>query len=226
MSYKILLLDADNTLLDFNKAEANALEQTFITYNFDFDGEILRSYSAINQKCWEEFEQGLITKKTLLSKRFQLLFDSLGLKADVESVRITYQEELSKGAFLLEGAYKLCRDLSVNHDLYIVTNGVASTQHRRIKDSGLDKLVKDIFVSEEVGFKKPERGYFDYVFSHIKEFDKSQALLVGDSLSADIVGGINAGLNTCWYNPLGKSAPKDMAITYTIQNLEELRKIV
>lgn len=222
MRYQTLLLDADGTLLDFKKAEARGIRETFRQHQLYFDEKIMADYSAINKKCWEEFEQGLLDKETLLEERFRRLFHQYKIKADTAAIEKTYQYELGRGAYLIENAYEICEILSNKYDLYIVTNGVAVTQYQRIKDCGLDKLIKGMFISEEIGWKKPQIEFFHYVFEHIEGFDKSRALMIGDSLSADIQGGINAGLDTCWYNPNGLTRPANMEITYEIQDIREL----
>ncbi|EET61548.1 HAD hydrolase, TIGR02254 family [Marvinbryantia formatexigens DSM 14469] len=225
MKYQTLFLDADETLLDFKRAEAQGLENALRCHQLPFSEEILALYSGINKKCWEEFEQGVFDKDTLLVERFRRLFRALDITADPDAVRRTYHEELGKGGFLIAHADEVCRKLKETHDLYIVTNGVAATQYSRFAISGLDKLVKGIFVSEEVGFPKPQKEYFDYVFAQIPGFQKERALMVGDSLTADITGGINAGLDTCWYNPERKQAPAGMNITYEIHDIRELLEI-
>lgn len=218
-------MDADETLLDFKKAEAQGLEHALRRHQLPFDEEILALYSGINKRCWEEFEQGMFDKNTLLVERFRRLFAALAITADPDAVRRTYHEELGKGGFLIEHAYEVCEELQKTHDLYIVTNGVAATQYSRFARSGLDRLVKGIFVSEEVGVPKPQKEYFDYVFAQIPGFQKKSALMVGDSLTADIRGGINAGLDTCWYNPGKKPVPADLKITYEIHDIRELLDI-
>lgn len=225
MSYQTLLLDADGTLLDFLKAEACALEKTFRQHQLYFDETILKDYSMINDKCWKEFEQGLLSKETLLVERFQRLFDKYNFSADANAVRRTYQYELSLGAYLIENAYETCEELAKHCDLYIVTNGVTSTQRRRLADCGLDKLIRDVFISEEIGAQKPKKEFFDYVFAHIPGFKRENTLMVGDSLSADIKGGISANLDTCWYNPNGIAKPEDMEITYIIHDIRDLIKL-
>lgn len=222
MRYRTLFLDADETLLDFKKAEAQGLECALRRHQLPFDEEILALYSGINKRCWEEFEQGKFDKETLLVERFRRLFAALAVTADPDTVRRTYHEELGKGGFLIEHAYEVCEELGKTHDLYIVTNGVASTQYSRFARSGLDRLVKGIFVSEEVGVPKPQKEYFDYVFAQIPGFQREGALMVGDSLTADIQGGINAGLDTCWYNPGRKPVPAGLKITYEIHDIREL----
>lgn len=226
MKYQILLLDADGTLLDFQKAEARGLEAAFSHYHLPFDENMLADYSAINKKCWEEFEQGLLDKKSLLVERFRRLFEKKSIHADPNAVRVTYQYELSLGSYLIEHAYEVCEELSKTHDLYIVTNGVASTQHRRLRESGLDKLMKGIFISEEIGCQKPQKEFFHYAFRHIPGFRRESALMIGDSLSADIQGGINAGVDTCWYNPFSKENTGNRNITYEIRDIRELLTIV
>ncbi len=226
MKYNILLLDADETLLDFHLAEEQGLRSAFSIHHLPYNEDILKLYSSVNKKCWEEFEQGLLTKPQLLIERFRRLFALLPIEADAEKVRRTYQEELGKGAFLIDGAKDVCRELSQYCKLYIVTNGVSSIQHSRLSKSGLDVLVNDIFVSEEIGFQKPQKAYFDEVFRRLGNPAREEILLVGDSLSADIRGGIDAGINTCWYNPHGKEKPTDMEITYIIDDIKKLPELV
>lgn len=225
MGYPILLLDADGTLLDFKKTEARGLRETFRQHDLHIDQQILADYSIINKKCWEEYEQGLLDKETLLEERFRRLFAKYGITADTAAIEETYQYELGQGAYLIPEAYETCEALREKCDLYIVTNGVAVTQHTRIRDCGLDKLIKGMFISEEIGYQKPQREFFEYVFDHIPDFDKKKALMVGDSLTADIRGGICAGLDTCWYNPGRLSRPEGLPVTYEIQDIRDLADI-
>ncbi len=226
MKYRFLLLDADGTLLDFKKAEACGLEATFLRHRLPFHKEILSDYSRINQACWEEFEQGKIDKTTLLSERFRRLFEKYGIEADIEEVRKTYQYELSLGSYLLDHAYEVCKELAASYQLYIVTNGVASTQYRRLKDCGLAQLVDGIFISEEIGFQKPQKEFFTSVFEKIDGFEPDKALMIGDSLSADMEGGIRAGIDTCWYHPGEKPDPLPLPVTYTISDIRKLKEIL
>lgn len=225
-NYDFLLMDADGTLMDFERAETCAIEETMIRHGLPFSPEILALYSGINKKCWEEFERGEITKQTLLVERFRRLFERLHVTADPAVVRLTYQAELGKGAYMLPGAKELCRRLSRTHKLYILTNGVSATQHSRFALCGLDKLADAVFVSEDLGSQKPARDYFERVFARIPGFSRERALMVGDSLTSDIQGGINAGVDTCWYNPGGIPRPREMDITYEIRRLRELEAIV
>ncbi|MFR8531450.1 MAG: HAD-IA family hydrolase, partial [Anaeromassilibacillus sp.] len=137
-----------------------------------------------------------------------------------------YQEELGRGAFLLPGAEEVCAYCARFCDLYIVTNGVSRTQYSRLHDSGLDRYMKGIFVSEDAGYQKPMKEYFDYVFARIPGFQAEKTLIVGDSLSSDIRGGNNAGIDTCWYCPDGGQMPGDVRVNYTIRRLEELKDLI
>lgn len=226
MKYRILLFDADGTLMDFQKAEAKGLEAALGMHHLPFNAEILALYSAINKGCWEEYEQGLLDRETLLVERFRRLFDRLGIDADAQAVRATYHEELGKGAYMTEGARDLCAQLGKTHDLYIVTNGVSATQRSRFARCGLDRLVKKVFISEDIGVPKPQKAYFERVFAEIPGFSREEALIIGDSLTADIRGGIDAGIATCWYNPGGLAAPEDLRIDYQIRALAELNAIL
>ena len=220
--YTTLLFDADGTLMDFKKSEAQALDQTFRKYGIHPTREILDLYADINHGLWKDFENGLIDKDTLVTSRFQLLFLELGLDIDGMAFEADYQPALGRGAFLIDGAYDLCRVLKKDFSLYIVTNGVSSTQYSRLSATGLDALMEDIFVSEDAGAQKPQKDFFDYIAARIPGYDSSEALVVGDSLTSDIQGGINAGIDTCWYNPGREKNLLDIHPDYEIHTLEEL----
>lgn len=226
MKYQTLLLDADNTLLDFQKAEARGIEAAFQAHCLPFSPEILALYSEINRRCWEEYERGQLDRDRLLIERFCRLFRQIDVEADAGAVALSYRDELGKGAYLIEGAREVCEELGKTADLYIITNGVAATQYSRFAASGLDKLVKRSFISEEIGYQKPRREFFAYVFAAIPDFHKDRTLVVGDSLTADIQGGIQAGVDTCWYNPRHVPRPEAMQITYEIDDIRKLREIV
>lgn len=224
--YTTLLLDVDGTLLDFQAAERAALRETFRRHGYLLDDHVKQTYHTINSALWRRFEQGEITREDVIYSRFVGLFAALGIDGDGLAFEDEYQEELGRGAFLIPGAEELCAYCARFCDLYIVTNGVSRTQYSRLRDSGLDRYMKGIFVSEDAGFQKPMKEYFDYVFARIPDFCAERTLIVGDSLSSDILGGNNAGIDTCWYCPAGDKAPEGMRVDYTIRSLEELKPLI
>lgn len=224
--YKTILFDADNTLFDFRACEKEALRLTFQKYGYPLDKEIAEIYERINLGLWAQYEKGLIDRHTVIYSRFGLLFKELGIEDDGIAFEDDYQELLGMQHFFIEGAYQVVENLSKKFDLYIVTNGVTATQLRRLKESGIDSFMKRIFVSEETGYQKPMKEYFDYCFSRIDNFKKEEAIIIGDSLSSDIKGGNNAGVATCWFNPNKEINTADMHVDYEIQDLKELYEIL
>ncbi|HWT76349.1 MAG TPA: YjjG family noncanonical pyrimidine nucleotidase [Mobilitalea sp.] len=224
--YKTLLFDADNTLFDFQACEKEALRLVFLKYGYELNEEDAQAYERINVGLWKQFEQGLLDRKTVIYSRFGLLFQELGIEDDGIAFEDDYQELLGMQHFFIDGAPELIEQLYGNYDLYIVTNGVTQTQLRRLKDSGLEYYMKKIFVSEETGYQKPMKEYFDYCFSRIEGFQKENSIIIGDSLSSDIKGGNNSGIATCWFNPDKLENNTDIKVDYEITYLEELLQIL
>jgi 2-haloacid dehalogenase len=224
--YKTLFFDVDDTLLDFGAAEKIALRLLFEEQKIPLTTEIEAHYKKINQDLWKSFEEGKLTRDVVVNTRFSILFKEYGQEVDGAFLEKKYRSYLEKGHELVKGAFELITDLQHQYDLYIVTNGVSRTQDKRLRDSGLLPLFKRIFVSEDTGFQKPMKEFFDYVFTRIPNFSTEQALIIGDSLSADIKGGQLAGLDTCWFNPEMKLNETKMIPTYQIQKLEELYRIL
>ena len=226
MRYTTLLLDADETLLDFKQTEEQALRQTFQRYGLPFNEEIHAMYRTINHKLWTAFEDGFITKDQILKRRFRNMFTQMGIKDELTGFEEEYQLALGRGGFLIPQALEVCRQLSGLCRLYIVTNGVEATQNSRLDRSGLRPYLSGVFVSETTGYQKPQKEYFDYVFSEIPDFDRENTLMVGDSLNSDMKGGANAGLDVCWYNPEKKPNCVGVKVNYEISSLKELTDIV
>lgn len=226
MNYPFLLLDADDTLLDFKKNEQIAFCLLCKKLNYPLTEAVFCLYKEINQHLWRQFEAGQITKEEVVNTRFQELFSRLGVDLKDFQPEPFYQKLLGKGAFLTEGAYELCQTLSQTHQLYIVTNGVASTQYSRLRTSGLHSFVKAVFVSEEIGFPKPSSEFFTRVFQQIPDFLQEKALIIGDSLTSDIQGGKNSGIATCWYNPKNLKNTSPLIPDYEIDRLDKLYAIV
>ena len=224
--YKTILFDVDDTLLDFAAAEALALKLLFESQNIPLTTEIEALYKKLNQGLWKSFEEGKIARDEVVNTRFSLLFKEYGQIVDGILLEKNYRGYLEEGHQLISGAFELISELRNHFDLYIVTNGVSKTQDKRLRDAGLHPLFKGIFVSEDTGFQKPMKEFFDYVFARIPNVSPEQALIVGDSLSSDIKGGQLAGLDTCWFNPMGKPNNTEITPTYEIRNLHELYLIL
>ena len=224
--YEFLFLDADDTLLDFLKTERAAITESFSRFGLEPTDELIRRYSAINQSCWERMERGEITRDRVLIERFERLFSEIGAEIDPQTFENTYQYLLGQWCFLVEGTFEILEYLKPRYKLYIASNGVAATQDSRFRDAGLTGWFDDIFISERIGHHKPEKAYFDACFAQIPGFRRDRAIIVGDSLSSDILGGINAGIATCWFNYRRRPARDDIRPDYTIDTLEELKSIL
>ncbi len=224
--YEFLLLDADGTLFDFLRCEREALCDALRAAGIDPTDERIAKYSEINDGYWKMLERGEIGKAELRVARFETFCRHYGFRTDVQRLAIGYTDALSTNGFLISGALEVCRSLAAHCKLYIVTNGIATVQRGRFEPSPLREFIRELFISEELGAEKPSIVYFDAVAARIPDFDRKKALVVGDSLSSDMRGGANAGIDTCWYNPRGKAAPDDLPITYEIRALEELIPLV
>jgi 2-haloacid dehalogenase len=223
---KFLFFDLDDTLLDFHKAEAWALRQALSQAGIVPTDAIVARYSEINQSQWELLEEKKLTREQVLIRRFQLLFQELGVHASCEETQHCYENMLAKGHDFMPGAPELLETLNGNYQLYLVSNGTAMVQDCRLRDSGIEKYFQGIFISERIGVDKPQKEFFDRSFAMIPDFDPSQAMIIGDSLTSDIRGGNNAGIQTCWYNPKHKPRRTDIHVDYEISDLMELPKLL
>ncbi|MGG4039266.1 YjjG family noncanonical pyrimidine nucleotidase [Heyndrickxia ginsengihumi] len=225
-NYRALLFDVDDTLLDFGAAEKLALRLLFEDQKLTLTPEIEAHYKIINQGLWRDLEEGKIDRDALGNIRFSLLFKEYGQEVDGTLLEKKYRSFLAEGHELVNGAFSLISDLQHTHDLYVVTNGISSMQHKRLRATGLHPLFKGIFVSEDTGFQKPQKEFFDYVFARIPNVSVEQVLIIGDSLSSDIKGGQLAGIDTCWFNPELKPNETSILPTYQIQRLDDLYQIL
>lgn len=225
MKYTSLFLDLDNTLLDFNKSEASAVQKVLADNSLPSDEETVKLYSEINKSFWERFERGEMPKDAIFEGRFRQLLKTLNANGNPEKISKEYCKQLAFGFHIVEGAKELLERLKrKGYKLYATTNGFSFTQYNRIEGSGLGVFFDKVFISEDAGHQKPEKEYFDYVLANVPEKDTSRILVVGDSQSSDILGAINSGLDACWYNPhkLAKKYP----CKYEISSLLELDSIL
>ncbi|MBO5556464.1 MAG: YjjG family noncanonical pyrimidine nucleotidase [Oscillospiraceae bacterium] len=218
----VILLDIDDTILDFRKAEALALSKTLREMQVEPRPEILSRYSEINLRHWEMLEDGLLTREQVLVQRFEVLYRELGLERSAAETKDRYEQHLSHGHFFMPGAEDLLRNLYGRYALYIVSNGTGVVQRGRIASAGIADYFEEIFISELIGADKPDKAFFDGCFARIPDLDRNRCLIVGDSLTSDIRGGIRAGIHTCWYNARGRAPREDIQPEYEIRELSEL----
>lgn len=224
MTYNWLLFDADNTLFDYDMAEATALANSFQEFGLDFDQNTAVQYRAINAQIWHDYELGRITQQALRAERFRRLFTAVNLTIDAEEFSRQYLVNLAQAGHLLDGAEALLRQLAQTHHIAIITNGIADVQRPRLAASPIHDLVEAFVISEEVGAAKPDPAIFDVAFARMGQPAKNEVLIIGDSLTSDMQGGLNYGIDTCWYNPTGQ--PATLPVTYEIRELPELEKLL
>ncbi len=217
-----VLMDLDDTILDFHKAEAVAIEKTFTRLGAEATPELISRYSEINQRQWERLELGEIDRHQVLTGRFEILFEELGMSLDGQECQDLYEELLSIGHWFMPGAEALLDELYGKYRLFIVSNGTPIVQQGRLRSSGIGRYFEHIFISEEIGATKPAKEFFDICAASIAGFDKERAIIVGDSLTSDIRGGLNSGIRTCWYNPRRLPPRADIPADHEIQALSQL----
>ena len=217
-----LFLDLDDTILDFHKAERVAINKTLRDFGLEPTEEVLGRYHVINKWHWEQLELGTLTRAEVQWKRFDVLFREFGVEADPHACAVRYMENLSIGHYFLPGAEETVDMLSKKYRLFLASNGNASVQKGRMTSANLYRFFEKVFVSEEIGYNKPSKAYFDAAFAQIPGFDPEKALMVGDSLSSDIKGGNNAGIRTCWVNPGHLPRKEGILVDYEIEALHQL----
>ncbi|EEY35603.1 YjjG family noncanonical pyrimidine nucleotidase [Pseudoleptotrichia goodfellowii] len=230
--YKLIFIDADDTLFDFRKAQGNAMKKTFEDFDyFEKEGneekfdKIKEDYKVINSKLWRELEKGQIKEDELRVLRFERLFEKNSLKYNTKIFSEKYSERLSEGSFLLEGAEELCKYSSEKYRMIIITNGIKKVQIPRIKNSKINKYIEKIVVSEDTRVSKPNIEIFQYALdlaNKKNKVTKQEIIMIGNSQSADIQGGINFGIDTCWINLKNQQKNEDIKAKYTVKSYKEL----
>lgn len=225
---KTILWDLDNTLLDFFLAEANSLKNRFKEYGIGTCSiDAAKRFDKINVKYWESIEKGIHSREDALTLRFKEFFEKEGITFnDFKSFNIAFENGLADKVFLVENGFDIVKSLKGKYRQYAVTNGAVDVQNIRLKKSGYDKLFDGVFISEGIGFEKPGKEFFDFVFSKIEPCSKDEIIIVGDSLSSDILGGNNAKIKTCWYNPYGNINNRGVIIDYEIKSLNEIYEVI
>ena len=218
-----IFLDLDNTLLDFERGERKAINNALIGFGISPTQEVIDRYMAINLACWRALERGEMSRDEVIYGRFERLFSELGVDLPAREAQDSYQELLSREHEFMPGAQELLDQLKADgkYRLYLATNGIPAVQYPRLADSGIDKYLDGIFISYELGYPKPKKEFFDGCAKQIADYDPTESIIVGDSLTSDIQGGINAGMITCHYNRWGDVYDK-IKPDYSINHLSEL----
>lgn len=230
--YKILLWDIDGTILNFEEAERFAIRKGFSTLGIgECTDEMLADYATINKRYWKMLERGEMTKPEILEGRFHEFFEKYGIDTSLaDEFNAHYQVDLGDTICFHENALELIKEFKNTYKQYAVTNGTALAQHRKLEQSGLVDVLDGYFISDEVGYEKPNKHFFTIAFKEIEAqigaFDLSEVMIIGDSLTSDILGGNNAGITTCWYNPGAVSCDLDVTVDIEIRSLNELKTIL
>lgn len=223
MIYKYLLFDLDDTLFDYEEAETTALNKVLRKYAIQPTGKFIETYHKINRKLWSDYEKGIVQKEEILATRFSKTVQKLNLAKDGSAMSKDYQLYLGQGYQLLSGA-KNCLDLlkARGYKMYALTNGVERTQLTRLEGSGLNPYFEKVYISEQTGTQKPFKAFYDYVFSNSPEIDRQASIMIGDSLSSDIKGAENTGIDSCWINFKEQSNHTTTKATFTVENYTQL----
>lgn len=223
---EFLFLDLDDTILDFHKAERVALEKTLQSFGLVPTDRVMTRYSRINKEHWERLERKEITREFLLVSRFAQLMAEFGIDVPAERCARTYESNLSIGHYFMPGAREAVEALSKKYKLYITSNGTSKIQAGRLESANIGHFFQDIFISQDIGINKPDIEYFRRCFAKIPGFDPQKAMIVGDSLTSDILGGKQAGIAACWVNPKGHPPRADIVPDYEIPSLAHLEALL
>ena len=221
-----LLIDLDNTLVDFNKCAEYAMRTYFPKFGLEYKENMIDIFIKTNDSLWKKIEKGELTKNRLREIRWNLVFENLGLSGDGPAFEEIFENSIANTAFPVDGAEDILKYLSEKYTLCIVTNGFEKVQTNRMKISGFDRFFKHIFISEKIGHQKPSKEFFDGCFSELGNPKKDDVVLIGDSLSADIKGGVSYGIKTVWFDRKGETPSSENTPDYTVHSLEEIKNIL
>ena len=238
MRYKLVLIDLDDTLFDYPKTEKTAFRNTFEELGFFVESELGNAkkeeiyekikdrYKDVNLQLWKDLEKGAVDKDRLKVVRFEKIIEEFDLKYNPYEMSELYLKKLGEGIFPFEATEKLCEYLHSKYKVGIITNGIKEVQHSRIENSAISKYIDKIIISDEVGVNKPDKRIFEYAINYFEIMDKSEVIMIGDSLGADIKGGQNAGIDTCWVNLRNNVNDTGIVPKYEVRKLEEMFEIL
>lgn len=224
--YKTILFDIDDTLFDFNKDQKKAFKEAIKEIGYICTDKMYEDYNRINLSMWESLNQGKIKLEELFTKRFKIFFEKYKINQDEKDFDKILTKMFQKTGTPIKGTIEVLEKIKEKYELVIVSNGPKRQQYHRLQNADFLKYFSQIFISEEIGFNKPDINFFKVVFSNIANKEKSKILIIGDSISSDIIGGKIAGIDTCWYNPNNIENKTDIKPNYEIKDLEELLTIL
>lgn len=223
---KAILIDIDNTLLDFNKGAKTAVGEAFNKCGLSYDERCFNVFSEQNDLLWQRIERGELTREGLHKIRFYTIFNALGISADGEKAETEFRKALFNIAVSVEGALDLVQYLSKKYQLYCASNAIYNQQINRLKLSKMHDYFSGFFISEKIGHQKPTKEFFDFCFANMNGITPSQSIMIGDSLTADILGAKNYGLKSIWYNHLNKENDSLILPDYVVKKLSQIKNIL
>ena len=222
----IVLLDIDNTLIDFNECARHSIIKIFNDFNLPYCNNVFETFIRENIKIWKRLENGEITKTYLRANRWNIILEKLNIVFDGSLIEELFEKSIAESAYEVQGAKELLEYLSKKHQLCVVSNGFRAVQENRLNISGFRKYFNKMFFSEDIGISKPQKEFFDYCFNSLNNPPKEDVILIGDSLSADILGGINYNIKTIWFNKNNETCPDNIKPTYIVRALTEIEDII
>ena len=223
---KTILLDIDDTILDFQECAKATILRASEDFGVDFTEEMLAYYMEQNAFLWGQYEKGIITREDIFRTRFPMLFKEYGYDVDGLEFENAFQKYFKTQYKFVDGAVELVEYLSSKYDLYVASNSLHSTQVSRLTSAGLFHYFKDLFVSDAIGYQKPTKEFFEGCFCKIPNLNKKETIIIGDSLSSDIKGGCSIGIKTCWFNPKKLENNTEYKADYEITSLDEIKNIL
>jgi len=227
MGYDILLFDADRTLFDFDESERLAFFEIAPRYGVASTNENFELYKKIDHDNWHALEIGLVTKEVLVVRRFAQFLEAVHAVGNAQKMNDDYLTALSKKSILFKDTLPLLEKLKgAGKRIFIITNGVTKVQEGRLKDSPILPYLEQVFISEQMNVSKPQKLFFDLVTQKIEGYTPKNALVIGDSLTSDIQGANNAGLDCVWLNPENAPNDKGLKVTFEAKSLDEIGEFI
>lgn len=224
--YKLVFIDVDDTLFDYKSAERYSLREALNQFAIDCNDQIIFDYAEINKQLWLDYENNNISQERLRTERFTRLFKNLHVEIDATHFSDVYLRHLKNSAFMFDDAEDICMYLHAKYKLAIITNGISVVQRNRLSRSTIAKYIDYIIISEEANCNKPNTGIFKYAETITNFKDKENMIIIGDSLSSDILGGNNYGIDTCWLNRENVINTIDIKPKYIINSLKEIKEFL